>query len=98
LRNIYCACLPAWLLTASLHHLHTLTLQPLEDQICQDPEAAGPQFAAAIAAGGEQAQLWTYALLDSNCDDPDAATGAYDVAVDSVNPSGDPADMEAVSR
>ncbi|KAI3436116.1 hypothetical protein D9Q98_002174 [Chlorella vulgaris] len=59
----------------------------LGDQVCNDPLAAGPLLRDAVQAGGEQAQLWTYALLNlgPNCPDPSALSMAYSVAIGGIN-------------
>lgn len=64
-----------------------LHLQALGDQVCNDPLAAGPLLRDAVQAGGEQAQLWTYALLNlgPNCPDPSALSMAYSVAIGGIN-------------
>jgi hypothetical protein len=85
------------LYAAHLSKRRICRLQAFSLLICQDPRAAGNQLRDAVQAGGQQAQTAVYSLLNADCPDDSASSQAYSAAIDSVN-SGDPADLQAVSR
>lgn len=69
------------------------------DQICSDPVTAGDQLLAAVQAGGQEAQVWVDALLTADClENPSSPNDAYQQAINTLNPEGDPTDLPAVAR
>ncbi|EFN53370.1 hypothetical protein CHLNCDRAFT_137132 [Chlorella variabilis] len=68
------------------------------DQICSDPVTAGDQLLAAVQAGGQEAQVWVDALLTADClENPSSPNDAYQQAINTLNPEGDPTDLPAVA-
>jgi hypothetical protein len=68
------------------------------DLICSNPQSAGKRLQSAIQAGGQQAEVWAFALFQNSCPDPSPPSTAYSIAIDTVNPSGDPADLPTIEK
>ncbi|KAI7841828.1 hypothetical protein COHA_004357 [Chlorella ohadii] len=72
-------------------------VQKLTSLICSDPEAAGDQIRTDVDKGGAGAQAAVFSIFAADCDDEEAPADAFDTIKDAVT-SGDPADIDAVSR
>ncbi|PSC76273.1 hypothetical protein C2E20_0687 [Micractinium conductrix] len=65
------------------------------DTVCNEPRDAAKQLLSAFEAGGSQAQVAVYALLNADCADADAVSLAYGYANEAIN-SGSPDDYPSL--